>query len=152
VDPSPSAPVVIGGDHMPVIVHKAYLWDSGGRGRELPPAGGSPAAASMIRGGLVFGSTNGLPFDVYPVRWNLRTGKASVFDEAPGGGFGAANRAGWAVVTVRDGLVRISSSGSIDRLVGPPSAYPVWRSVPWLSADGRSLVVNSATRPTTWRC
>jgi hypothetical protein len=158
VDPSPSSPVVVGGGRRLTIVHKAYLWNPDGRGRELPVAGGSPAQASMIRGNLVFGSNKGDPFDVHPVRWNLRTGTATLFGEVMGSRLGAGNRAGWAAVMSRDGLTRISPGGSIDRLVKPPSVSSVVFMTPWISADGRRLVANTVAansggvRPMTWHC
>jgi hypothetical protein len=79
----------------------------------------------------------------HPVRWNLRTGQVEVFTGLPGGATGAPT--GWMVASTGSDQVIVDPRGEVKRLTGI-------NGVAWIKADGRTLVGDSAQRPTVWRC
>jgi uncharacterized membrane protein len=145
--------IIVRGSELPK--RTGFQWDSNRIGHELPALPGkSVGEALLIRGSIVFGHLNATD-EPFPVRWNLRTGKATVTDQmSVEGRQMSGNREGWfAVASMSDeSLTRVSPDGAVSRLVGVDVAMQPR----WISADGRNLVVTTSgsggAHPVTLHC
>jgi hypothetical protein len=165
----------------------AAVWGPDGSRRDLTlPAGWSKATTVDIRGDIVYGTVSRWkpssyrpddpflrspgkdivimgPAEERPVRWNLRTGKAQVYETD--GVLAAVSRTGWLLVEriVNDAhpdtrtLVVVSPRGEARVLptAGAGSGFGA-RGV-WISDDGKTIhgqaqFADNDSRPVTWTC
>jgi hypothetical protein len=147
---------LIGGTYDKGYAAVAYVWDQRGNGRKLEMPAGEKGIARAARGDWATGSLS-----LYPVLWNLRTGKVTRLASPPspdtldkdGPGPGVqVNASGWVVTgSPRGSLLR---AGEAVELAVPKGQASDVRGV-----SDTGLVVGQARGqdhailgPRTWRC
>jgi hypothetical protein len=145
------APVAIRGDGVVIAISvrepAIVVFEPDGSRRAVPVPAGigrlDPDNWAFVRGDLFFGSALAGPA-LRPVRWNLRTGAAEVFENLLGS-VTAGTGGGWLTTAFDDRTVAIGPDGNARRLADPGS-------VVWISAGGTVMIANTPTGPVTWRC